>query len=159
MGFTPLEGLVMGTRSGNLDPALVGYLARKEKVDVAEVETWLNERSGLLGISGRSGDMRDLVKKSGEDQRARLAVEIFCYHARKYVGAYLTVLGGAEAVVFSGGIGENSPLVRVKICEGMEWCGLHLDAKSNNELVGGEGRISSADSRIHDPCAFRFECL
>jgi acetate kinase len=149
MGFTPLEGLVMGTRSGDLDPGVVGYLARKEKVEVAEVEAWLNERSGLLGISGRSGDMRDLIEQTGKDKRAQLAVEIFCYRARKYLGAYLAVLEGAQAVVFGGGIGENSPLVRAKICEGMKWCGLHIDPKENSALAGAEGRISPADSRIH----------
>lgn len=149
MGFTPLEGLVMGTRSGDLDPAVVGYLARKEKVDVAEVEDWLNKRSGLLGLSGRSNDMRDLTERAERDKKAGLAVEVFCYRARKYLGAYLAVLGGAQAVVFSGGIGENSPLVRAKICGGMEWCGLSIDPSQNAALSGGEGRISSSDSHIH----------
>jgi len=149
MGFTPLEGLVMGTRSGDLDPALVGYLARKEGVSVSEVEAWLNERSGLLGISGRSHDMRELIEHAREDGRAHLAVELFCYRARKYLGAYLAALGGAEAVVFSGGIGENSPLVRAKVCEGMRWCGLELDPERNAAVVGAEGRISPPEARIH----------
>ena len=110
MGFTPLEGLVMGTRSGDLDPALVSYLARKENVDAEEIERWLNERSGLRGMSGISSDMRELIAAYENDLRARLAVEVFCYRARKYLGAYLAALGGADAVVFSGGIGENAPL-------------------------------------------------
>src|SRR2546428_1106170 len=119
MGFTPLEGLVMGTRSGDLDPAIIGYLARKEGVPAAEVERWLNECSGLLAVSGRSSDMRDLLEHEGVEARARLAVEIFCHRARKYVGGYLAVLGGAEAVLFSGGIGERSPEIRARICSGM----------------------------------------
>jgi len=149
MGFTPLEGLVMGTRSGDLDPAVVGYLALKEGISVTEVEGLLNKQSGLLGISGRSNDMRELIERAKEDGRARLAIEIFCYRARKYLGAYLAALGSAEAVVFSGGIGENSPLVRAKICEGMEWCGLWLDSHRNEALVGVEGQISTDAARIH----------
>lgn len=149
MGFTPLEGLVMGTRSGDLDPAVVGYLALKEGISVTEVEGLLNKQSGLLGISGRSNDMRELIERAKEDGRARLAIEIFCYRARKYLGAYLAALGSAEAVVFSGGIGENSPLVRAKICEGMEWCGLWLDSHRNEALVGVEGQISTNAARIH----------
>lgn len=149
MGFTPLEGLVMGTRSGDLDPALVGYLARKEGVSVTEIEAWLNERSGLLGVSGRSHDMRELIEHAREDGRVHLAVELFCYRARKYLGAYLAALGGAEAVVFSGGIGENSPLVRAKVCEDMRWCGLELDPERNAAVVGAEGRISPPGARIH----------
>ena len=149
MGFTPLEGLVMGTRSGDLDPAVVGYLALKEGISVTEVEGLLNKQSGLLGISGRSNDMHELIERAKEDGRARLAIEIFCYRARKYLGAYFAALGSAEAVVFSGGIGENSPLVRAKICEGMEWCGLRLDSHRNEALVGVEGQISTNAARIH----------
>jgi acetate kinase len=148
MGFTPLEGLVMGTRSGDLDPALVGYLARRERVSVDEVERWLNERSGLSGLSGGSRDMRDLLDRQREDERARLAVEIFCYRARKYMGAYLAALGGAAAVVFSGGIGEHAFEVRERICEGMQWCGLVLDSTRNVEADGREARISADGARI-----------
>jgi acetate kinase len=149
MGFTPLEGLVMGTRSGDLDPAVVGYLALREGLSPAEVETLLNKESGLLGLSGRSNDMREIVEQARDDARARLAMEIFCYRARKYVGAYLAALGGAQAVVFSGGIGENSPLVRAKICEGMEWCGLQVDEGRNAAVTGEEGCISADDAGIH----------
>jgi acetate kinase len=148
MGFTPLEGLVMGTRSGDVDAALVEYLARKENVSAAEVESWLNHRSGLLGLSGLSNDMRELLSAYDANPRARLAVEVFCYRVRKYLGAYLAALGGAQAVIFSGGIGENAPPVREKICDGMKWCGLRLDQDKNNSTVGAEARISAADARL-----------
>ena len=148
MGFTPLEGLVMGTRSGDLDAALIGYLAGKEDVPVAEVERWLNERSGLLGISGQSRDMRDLLERGPHDARARLAVDMFCYRARKYVGAYLAALGGAEAVVFTGGIGENSPDVRARITSGLDCFGLALDAERNASAIGREGKISMETARV-----------
>ena len=148
MGFTPLEGLVMGTRSGDLDPALVTYLARQENVGAAEVERWLNHRSGLLGLSGLSSDMRELLAAYDTNPRARLAVEVFCYRARKYLGAYLAALGGAQAVIFSGGIGENAPAVREKICAGMAWCGLNLEKEKNYSTIGAEARISAPDARI-----------
>lgn len=146
MGFTPLEGLVMGTRSGDLDPALVGYLARKEGVGVEVVEEWLNGRSGLLGLSGISHDMRTLLAQETGEPGARLAVEVFCYRARKYLGAYLAALGGAQAVVFTGGIGENAPEVRARICHHMDWCGLRLDAALNAAAVGGARCISPRDA-------------
>lgn len=143
MGFTPLEGLVMGTRSGDLDPSLAGWLARREGVDAAEVESWLNRRSGLLGVSGHSSDMRELLAAEEQgDARAALAIEMFCYRVRKYVGAYLAALGGANAIVFGGGIGENAPAVRARICAGMEWCGLRLDPAQNAAAVGTPARIS-----------------
>jgi acetate kinase len=148
MGFTPLEGLVMGTRSGDLDPAIVGYLAGKENVSPAEVERWLNERSGLLGLSGLSHDMRELMAVYDTNLHARLAVDVFCYRARKYLAAYLGILGTAGAVVFSGGIGENTPTVRQKICEGMEWCGLELEQEKNRCTVGVEGAISAPGARL-----------
>ena len=148
MGFTPLEGLVMGTRSGDLDPAVVLHLARRGGLSLDEVEQALNGRSGLLGLSGLSRDMRDLLDREAEDPQARLAVELFCYRAKKYLGAYLAALGGADAVIFSGGIGENSPDVRARICEGMGWCGLLIDPERNRTTVGREGWISSAESRI-----------
>jgi len=146
MGFTPLEGLVMGTRAGDLDPAIVSYLARAERTSAEEVVQWLNDRSGLLGISGRSRDVRDLL--SSDDPRARLAIQMFCYRARKYLGAYLAALGGAEAVVFTGGIGEHSPEVRAEICSGMEWCGLAIDPERNRAAVGREAMIGAVGARI-----------
>jgi acetate kinase len=148
MGLTPLEGLVMGTRSGDVDPALVGHLVRVEGVEVAEAEKWLNERSGLRGLSGGSSDMRDLLARQREDPRARLAVEVFCHRARKYLGGYLAVLGGADAVMFSGGIGEHSPEVRARICAGMEWAGLVVDSDLNAAAVGRAGRLSPPGARL-----------
>ncbi|MFZ0285650.1 MAG: acetate kinase [Terriglobales bacterium] len=150
MGMTPLEGLVMGTRSGDLDPAIVGVIARKEGLSSSEVDTLLNTQSGLLGISGLTNDMRELQAelKEHDDRRVRLAIEIFCYRARKYIGAFLAAMGGADAVVFTGGIGENSPDVRARICAGMEWAGLRLDLAKNQETTGREGMISSEDSRL-----------
>ena len=110
-------------------------------VPAPEVERWLNERAGLLGLSGRSRDMRDLLAHERDDPRARLAVDVFCHRARKYLGAYLAILGGADAVVFSGGIGEHAPEVRARICAGMEWCGLVLDrrAQCRRGWAGGSG--------------------
>jgi acetate kinase len=148
MGLTPLEGLVMGTRSGDVDPALVGHLARVEGASVPEVERWLNERSGLLGLSGRSADMRELLDREPQDARARLAVEVFCHRARKYLGAYLAVLGGADAVVFSGGIGEHAPAVRARVCAGLEWLGLVVDPERNAETVGRAGRMTADGARL-----------
>jgi len=150
MGMTPLEGLVMGTRSGDLDPAIVGLIGRKEGMSSSEVNTLLNTQSGLLGISGLTNDMRELQAelKEHDDRRVRLAVEIFCYRARKYIGAFLAVMGGADAIVFTGGIGENSPEVRERICAGLEWAGLRLDAAKNQEAIGRQGKISSEDSKL-----------
>jgi acetate kinase len=138
MGFTPLEGLVMGTRSGDVDASIISYLSEREKVEAAEVERWLNERSGLLGLSGRSNDMRELLRAAEQqkDKRAKFAIELFCYRVRKYLGAYLAVLGGADAIVFGGGIGENAPEIRERICQGMEWCGLKLNRDRNRAAVG-----------------------
>ena len=154
MGFTPLEGLVMGTRSGDVDASLVGFLAEREKVEPREVERWLNERSGLLGLSGRSNDMRELLRAAGQegDRRAELAIDLFCYRVRKYLGGYLAVLGGAQAIVFGGGIGENAPEVRRRICSNMDWCGIRLDADRNRAAVGlkpgSAAKISTDDSAL-----------
>ena len=150
MGFTPLEGLMMGTRSGSVDAALIPFLSRHEGVGVAEVEGWLNKESGLLAVSETSRDVRELLEaeKRG-DKRAALALEMFCYGVRKQIGAYLAALGGADAVVFGGGIGENAPLIRERICAGMDWCGLVLDEERNARAVGAETRISADDSKVH----------
>ncbi len=138
MGFTPLEGLVMGTRSGDVDASIVSYLSKREKVEPAEVERWLNERSGLLGLSGRSNDMRELLRVAEQerDKRAEFAIDLFCYRVRKYLGAYLAVLDGADAVVFGGGIGENAPEIRERICRNLKWCGLELNRDLNRAAVG-----------------------
>jgi acetate kinase len=151
MGLTPLEGLVMGTRSGDLDPAIIDFIAAKEGLTAQEVETLLNKQSGLIGISGLTNDMREPLAEAEEndDRRARLAIEIFCYRARKYIGSYLAAMGGADAVVFTGGIGENSAEVRARICDGLQWMGLELDAQRNNAHTGGrEGLISQDGSRL-----------
>jgi acetate kinase len=151
MGFTPLEGLVMGTRSGDLDAALVDLIATKEGLTSREVETLLNKQSGLLGISGLTDDMRELLAEAHEhnDRRARLAIEIFCYRARKYIGSYLAAMNGAEAIVFTGGIGENSAEIRARICGELNWLGVELDAELNaNHGASNSGQISAGNSRV-----------
>ncbi|NUQ21269.1 MAG: acetate kinase [Gemmatimonadaceae bacterium] len=151
MGFTPLEGLVMGTRSGDLDPAILDYIASKEGLSLPDVEGLLNKQSGLLGISGLTNDMRELLAEAEEhdDRRAWLAIEMFCYRVRKYIGSYLAAMNGAEAILFAGGIGENAAPVRSTVCEGLEWLGVKLDAQKNRDTVGGaEGKISGPDSRV-----------
>lgn len=151
MGLTPLEGLVMGTRSGDLDPAIVDFVAAKEGLTSQEVETLLNKQSGLLGISGLTNDMRDLLAEATEnnDRRARLAIEIYCYRARKYIGAFLAAAGGADAIIFTGGVGENAAEIRSKICAGLEWTGVRLDAERNAlHHDGREGLITSDDAAV-----------
>lgn len=136
MGMTPLEGLVMGTRSGDIDPSVVAYLARRESVEAETIEQWLNERSGLRGVSNLSHDIRQLLRAEQEGhQQAAIAIELFCYRVRKYIGAYLAVLNGAEAIVFGGGIGEHAPAIRARICKGMEWCGIHIDDVLNQRAT------------------------
>jgi acetate kinase len=147
MGFTPLEGLMMGTRSGDLDPAIIPFLVRKEGVDAATVEGWLNRESGLLGVSGLSQDTRELVKAATD--RARLALDMFGYRVKKYIGAYLAAIGNAAAIVFGGGIGENTPYVRQRVCEGLEGLGIQFDPDRNAAVIDGEGRITRDDSRVH----------
>ncbi len=149
MGLTPLEGLVMGTRSGDVDPAILAFLATKEGWSVEEVEGLLNKQSGLLGISGLTHDMRELLAEAKEnnDRRAKLAIEIFCYRVRKYIGSYLAAMNGADAVVFTGGIGENSAEIRAQICDGLQWLGLKIDA-TRNTIARQEGIISTEDSRL-----------
>jgi acetate kinase len=146
MGFTPLEGLVMGTRSGDLDPAILDYVAAKEGLTLHEMEALLNKQSGLLGVSGLTNDMRELLAEAEEhdDRRARLAIELFCYRVRKYIGAYLATLNGADALVFAGGIGENAPGIRSMICGELAWLGITLDPAANAATSNGrEGRIDA----------------
>ncbi len=139
MGFTPLEGLVMGTRCGDLDPAIVSFLTEQEDLPALEIEHILNTRSGLLGLSGLSSDMAELIRaERAGHSGARLAIEVFCYRVRKYIGAYLAVLGKVDAVLFSGGIGEHAPDIRARICSGMEWCGMNLLADANAGVNGLE---------------------
>lgn len=151
MGFTPLEGLIMGTRSGDVDATVLEFLAHKEGLGLSEILTMLNKESGLLGLSGLTSDMRELLEEEGEngDRRARLAIEAFCASARRRIGAYHAELGGADAVIFSGGIGENSPEIRRRICAGLECMGLELDAKRNSAHKGGKtGPITKDSSRL-----------
>lgn len=145
MGFTPLEGLIMGTRSGDLDPSLPLFLARQEGLSPDDVQAILNGQSGLLGLSGRSNDMRVLLEaEAAGDKHSALAIEAFCYRVRKYVGAYLAVLGGADALVFGGGIGEHSAEIRLRICDGLEWAGIAVDHEANG-VESPDDRSISAD--------------
>jgi acetate kinase len=150
MGFTPLEGLVMGSRSGDLDPAILDFVSSKEGLSANDMDSLLNKQSGLLGVSGLTADMRELLAEEAEsaDRRARLAIDLFCYRVRKYIGAYLAAMNGADAIVFAGGIGEHSPAVRARICAGLEWLGVRLDSAKNASLVGTEGRLDATDSRV-----------
>jgi acetate kinase len=150
MGFTPLEGLMMGSRSGDIDPSLVAFLGHKLSRNADQIEGILNHESGLLGVSGITNDMRDLLKAAHEqgNLRAQLAIEMFCYRACKYVGAYLAALGGADAVVFSAGVGEHAAEVRAKICRNLGWCGLKVDDTRNTAANGKEATITTPDSAI-----------
>ena len=151
MGFTPLEGLIMGTRSGDLDPAILDFIGAKEGLTSREVELMLNKQSGLLGVSGLTSDMRELLAEEAAngDRRARLAIDLFCHRARKYIGAYLATMNGADALLFSGGIGENSPDVRARIVADMSWLGIVADPTKNAALTAGkEGRFDAEGSRV-----------
>ena len=151
MGFTPLEGLVMGTRCGDIDASILEYLDHKEGMSLREVDALLNKQSGLLGISGLTSDMRELLEEEAEndDRRARLAIEIFCRRVKHYVGAYIAELGGTQAIVFTGGIGENAAKVRERILTNMEAVGIRFDAARNAAATPGqEARISTDDSPI-----------
>jgi acetate kinase len=149
MGFTPTAGLVMATRSGDLDPGLLVYLIRNEGMNADQLEDLVNRRSGLSGVSEGSPDMRDLLARQSSDMRAAEAVALFCYHARKWIGAMTAVLGGMDTLVFAGGIGENAPEVRSRICADLGFLGVHLDETRNavNEpLISADG--SSAVVRV-----------
>ena len=149
MGFTPLEGLVMGTRSGDIDPAAVDYLRVKLGLKPEEVVNYLNKKCGILGVSGLSSDLRDLTAAANDgNEKARLALEMLAYRVKKYVGSYIAVLGGADAIVFTGGIGEHSPLIRGLVMEGMEYCGAKFDAKKNQEYSSGVGYLNTEDSKV-----------
>lgn len=133
MGFTPTAGVPMGTRSGDLDPGLVSYLARSENMDAQRFDDMVNFKSGLLGVSETSADMRDLLKVETEDPRAADAVALFCYQIKKYIGAYAAASGGLDTLVFAGGIGEKAPVVRARICTGLGFLGIELDASRNEQ--------------------------
>jgi acetate kinase len=146
MGFTPLEGLLMGTRSGDLDPSLILYIMGKEGLSLNEAGTLLNKHSGLIGISGESSDMREILASVKDEQKRSIyAFEIFCYRIKKYIGAYTAAMGGLDALVFTGGIGENSPEVREEVCKNLEYLGIRLDKLKNENR---ENVISDNSSRV-----------
>ena len=149
MGFTPLEGLVMGTRSGDVDPGALLYVMERGGLSAAQVSRELNAESGLLGLSGRSADMRELLAlEQGGDAGARLAIEIFCRRARHYVAAYMSELGGVDVIAFGGGIGEHSPQIRRRILRGFEWLGIELNGQANDACVGIDASIGAPNSRV-----------
>ena len=139
MGYTPLEGLIMGTRSGEIDPAIIPFLMEKEHMDAQQIDNFLNRRSGILGISGLSSDFRDLEHAANNgDERSQLAIDIFAYKVRKYIGGYVAAMGGVDAIVFTAGLGENSPFMREKICNGLEFLGTRIDPELNK--IRGKAR-------------------
>jgi acetate kinase len=145
MSFTPTAGVPMSTRTGDLDPGLVWYLARAEKMSSKEFNDMVNFQSGLLGISETTSDMRDLLKHETQDVRAAEAVALFCYQVKKWIGSFAAALGGIETLVFSGGIGENAPAVRTRICDGLGFLGIELEEKHN---AANAGVISAVSSRV-----------
>jgi len=147
MGFSPLEGLVMETRSGDLDAAIVPYLERQLGVSGEQVVQMLNQRAGLAGLAGSAADPQALLESGSPE--ARFAVELYCYRARKYLGAYLAVLGGCDGIAFGGGVGEHVPEVRARILSGLEWAGIELDRSANQAARGSESRINGAGSRVN----------
>jgi acetate kinase len=146
MGFTPLEGLVMSTRSGDVDPGLLLYLLAQKKMSAKAAAALLNKQSGLLGVSTTTGDMRALLEKAKQDPHAAEAIDLFCYRAKKYIGAYAAALGGLDALIFTGGIGERAPAIREKICSGLEFLGIRLDAAQN---AANAPVISTTASRVN----------
>ena len=149
MGLTPLEGIMMGTRCGEIDPAIVPYLMKHAKLTPEEMDTIMNKKSGLLGISGKTSDMREIqaLRDAGDD-RARLAQEMYFYRLRKQIGAYAAAMGGVDIIVFTGGVGENKQNAREAACEGLDFMGVKLDKKKNEEIRGEEAIISTPDSRV-----------
>ena len=149
MGFTPLEGLMMGTRAGDIDPGVIFHLYRESGLSIDQIDSLLNRESGLLGISGISNDMRKIVDEANNgNESCQLALDMFTYRIKKYIGAYAAALGGLDALVFTAGIGENSPLVREKICNGLEFLGISLDNQVNKNIEEAERIISGKDSTV-----------
>ncbi len=150
MGFTPLSGMVMGTRSGDLDPSILFYIIEKEEIQLNSLHAMLNRHSGLLGLSGYASDMRDLIAEAKNgDRRCQQAIDVFCYDIKKYVGSYIGVMNGCDAILFTAGIGENSPLIRKKALADMENLGIQIDDKRNESVPPGEiTKISSDDSAV-----------
>jgi acetate kinase len=149
MGFTPLEGLLMGTRSGDMDPAIILHIMGREELSLHEANTLMNKHSGMIGISGVSSDMREIIDAANAGHtNAKLALDIYCYRLKKYIGGYAMAMGGLDAIVFTAGIGENSPLVRELTCQGLDFIGVELDKEKNSTAIGKEMIISSDSSRI-----------
>lgn len=148
MGFTPLEGLLMGTRSGDLDPAVVLHIMNQEELTMHEANTMLNKHSGIQGLSGISSDMREIEEEYDENNRARLAFNVFCYRIKKYIGSYAAAMGGLDVIVFTGGIGENSSMVREHVLSELDFLGIQLDDKLNRAGEKGEREISIKESRV-----------
>ncbi|MDG2764848.1 acetate kinase, partial [Vibrio parahaemolyticus] len=148
MGFTPLEGLAMGTRSGNIDPAIIPFLMKKENMSFDDVNDVLNKKSGVLGVSGISSDFRDLEDEAEKgNKRAKLALNLFANRVVKYISAYASELGRVDAIVFTAGVGENSPLIRELVCENLGILGVKID-KNVNDFKGKERMISTDDSKV-----------
>jgi acetate kinase len=145
MGFSPTGGLMMGTRCGDLDPTVVTFLTRTHAMTPDAVEKLMNEESGLLGVSGQSQDMRDLLERAASESQASEAIELYCYTARKHIGALAAVLDGVDTIVFTGGVGEHAALIREKICSGLEYLGVQFDRNRN---AANEAVISADDSRV-----------
>ena len=150
MGFTPLAGVPMGTRSGDIDPAVVEYLAQKENLTIAQALNYLNKKSGMAGVSGVSSDFRDLTAAADKgNKRAMLALDMFAYSCKKYVGAYAAAMNGVDCIVFTAGVGENTPCVREAICENMDYIGLSIDKEKNQEKNNGAIRdITGEGSKV-----------
>ena len=149
MGFTPLEGLLMGTRSGDMDPAIILHVMAREELSLHEANTLLNKHSGLAGISGVSSDMREIVEAAQAGHaNAKLAFDVYCYRLKKYVGAYAATMGGLDVLAFTAGVGENSPIVRKQTCENLDFLGLRVDARKNSESNAREGEISADGSKV-----------
>lgn len=149
MGFTPAEGLLMGTRAGDMDPAVPLFIMNKTGINIIDMDNIINKRSGLLGVSGVSNDMRDIISSMEKgNERAKLAFDIYCYRVKKYIGAYAAALGGVDLIVFTAGIGENNPLVREHCCRNLEFLGVEIDPQLNAEMVGKNGLISKPTSRV-----------
>jgi acetate kinase len=149
MGFTPLEGLLMGTRSGDLDPAIILHIMAREELSLHEANTLLNKHSGLAGISGISSDMREIMESADDgNANAKLALDIYCYRLKKYIASYAAVMGGLDTLVFTAGVGENSPLVRKMSCEKLQFIGVDIDDAKNEQIKGVESDISTADAKV-----------
>jgi acetate kinase len=148
MGFTPLEGLLMGTRTGDMDPAIILHIMAKEELTASEMNNMLNKHSGVLGVSGLSSDMREIEDNYDTDERAKLAMDIFIYRIKKYIGAYAVAMGGVDVIVFTAGIGENSSFIRQKVCSDMEFLGVSLDNDKNKASQKEETLLNTKDSPV-----------